>query len=93
MPAEASCVVVTLPAALVALFPGCAGRHVVTADTVAAAIAQVDRAWPGLRDRLCDSSPALRRHIRVFVAGESVGLDAPLAPGDEVFVLTAISGG
>jgi sulfur-carrier protein len=86
-------VVVTLPAALIALFPGCADRHAVAANTVAVAIAELDRAWPGMRDRLCDSSPAVRPHIRIFVAGERAGLDTPLTAGDEVFVLTAISGG
>lgn len=86
-------VVLNLPAALVALFPGCPDRHVVEAETVGAAIAAVDRVWPGLRDRLCDSSLSVRRHIRIFVAGEHAGLDTKLAAGDEVFVLTAISGG
>jgi hypothetical protein len=31
--------------------------------------------------------------MNVFVDGERVKLDTPLAPGTEVFVLTAISGG
>ena len=86
-------VLVTLPAALVALFPGCPARHVVEAETIGAAIRAIDLAWPGLRDRLCDSSPSVRHHIRIFVAGERAGLDTKLSAGDEVFVLTAISGG
>ena len=65
----------------------------VAAETVAGAIAVLDRAWPGLRDRVCDLSPAVRRHIRVFVAGAIAGLETPLTDGDEVVVLTAISGG
>ena len=49
--------------------------------------------WPGMRDRLCDSSPAIRKHINIFIDGERARLDTPLKPGTEVFVLTAISGG
>jgi sulfur-carrier protein len=84
---------VTLPPALLALFPGCPARLSVEAASVDEAIVALDAAWPGMRDRLCDSSPALRRHIRVFVDGDCAGLDAPLAPGAEMFVMTAISGG
>lgn len=88
------CVVrITLPGALAALFPGCPWDVPVQAGTVGEAIAALDRQWPGLRDRLCDGSPSLRRHIRVFVKGEIAALETPLAPGDEVFVVTAISGG
>ena len=49
--------------------------------------------WPGMRDRLCDSTPGIRRHINVFVDGERATLATDLAPGTEVWVLTAISGG
>jgi molybdopterin synthase sulfur carrier subunit len=84
---------VTLPSALAALFPGCPRHASVQAGTVGDALAALDQSWPGLRDRICDGSPALRRHIRVFVGGEIAALETPLAPGDEVFVITAISGG
>jgi molybdopterin converting factor small subunit len=46
-----------------------------------------------MRDRLCDSRPAIRRHINVFVDGERATLATVLKPGTEVYVLTAISGG
>ena len=53
----------------------------------------LDARWPGMRDRLCDSRPSIRRHINVFVAGRRATLETRLAPGAEVTVLTAISGG
>ena len=84
---------VTLPGVLAAMFAGCPREVPVRAATVGQAIAQLDQRWPGLRDRLCDGSPALRRHIRVFVRGELAGLETRLEPGDELFVVTAISGG
>jgi molybdopterin converting factor small subunit len=86
-------VVVTLPAALVRLFQGAVRRVEVPASTVGEMIDALDARWPGMRDRLCDSRPAIRRHINVFVAGRRATLDTRLAPGAEVTVLTAISGG
>ncbi len=85
--------VVTLPSALVALFPGAARRIELPAATVADAIAALDLRWPGMRDRICDPTPRIRRHINVFVEGERATLTTPLAPGAEVIVLPAISGG
>jgi sulfur-carrier protein len=86
-------VAVVLPAALVRLFPGSVRRVEVPASTVAELIDALDARWPGMRDRLCDSRPAIRRHINVFVEGRRTTLDTRLAPGAEVTVLTAISGG
>jgi sulfur-carrier protein len=90
-------VVVKLPAALVRLFPG-APRCVElpgsgSVQTVADVIDALDDCWPGMRDRICDSTPRIRRHMNVFVAGERVTLETRLTPGAEVVVLTAISGG
>ena len=91
--ARAAPVVVTLPANLVRLFPGAVRRLEVPAATVREMIEALDARWPGMRDRLCDSRPAIRRHINVFVEGRRATLETPLAPGAEVAVLTAISGG
>ncbi len=86
-------VVVRLPAALVNLFPGSVRRLEMSASTVGEVIEALDSRWPGMRDRLCDSTPSIRRHINVFVAGERATLETRLAPGAEVIVFTAISGG
>jgi len=69
-------------------------RHVdVDAATVAEAIDRLEDRWPGLRDRLCEPGPALRRHINVYVDRERAGLDTALEPGSRVDVIAAISGG
>jgi molybdopterin converting factor small subunit len=86
-------VVVRLPGVLVDLFPGAVRRLEVEAATVSDMIEALEARWPGMRDRLCDSTPAVRRHINIFVEGERAKLETPLPPGTEVFVLTAISGG
>ncbi len=84
---------VTLPGALQRLFPGAPRRVEVGAASVAEAIDALDDRWPGMRDRICDSTPAIRRHINVFVDGERATHDTPLRPASTVVVLTAISGG
>lgn len=86
-------VTVVLPAALVRLFPGAPRVVEVEAADVAAAIAALDARWPGMLDRLCDSTPAIRRHLNVFVEGERATLATPLRPGAEMLVTTAMSGG
>jgi molybdopterin synthase sulfur carrier subunit len=86
-------VVVTLPAALLPLFPRCAQRAELRAATVGTAIDALNTSWPGMRDRICDSSPRIRRHINIFVAGERATLQTRLTEGTEVLIMTAISGG
>ena len=84
---------VHLPATLPPLFPELPRRLEVDGGTVAEVIAQLDRQWPGLGDRLCEPGPALRRHINVYVDRERADLSTALAAGSRVDVIAAISGG
>jgi molybdopterin converting factor small subunit len=86
-------VVVRLPALLVSLFPRAERRVEVSSTTVNEMIDALDSRWPGMRDCICDSTPAIRRHINIFVEGKRVTLATRLAAGADVFILTAISGG
>ena len=86
-------VVVTLPPILVRLFPAAERQLEVPAATVGDVIDALDARWPGMRDRLCDSTPRIRRHINVFVDGRRTTLETRLEPGTRVAILTAISGG
>ncbi len=86
-------VVAVLPPALLRLFPGCEREPAVPAATVGELIDALDRRWPGMRDRLCEPAPKLRRHINVFVAGDRATLETRLAAGEVVWIMTAISGG
>ncbi len=84
---------VHLPSTLPPLFPGLERRLEIDAATVAEAIERLDERWPGLRDRLCEPGPVLRRHINVYVDSERAGLDTALGPRSRVDVIAAISGG
>jgi molybdopterin synthase sulfur carrier subunit len=86
-------VLVRLPALLVTMFPDAERRVAVSGDTVDEMIDALDTRWPGMRDCLCDSTPAIRRHINIFVGGKRATLATRLAAGADVFILTAVSGG
>jgi molybdopterin converting factor small subunit len=62
--------------------------------TVGELLDDLERRHPGLRFRMVDEQNRIRPHMRVFVNREAVlGLDAPLAPDDDVQILQALSGG
>jgi sulfur-carrier protein len=86
-------IAVMLAPVLTRLFPGCPQRLALEAATVGAMIDALDARWPGMRDRLCDSTPQIRRHVNVFVDGERASLETSLKPGAAIFIVTAISGG
>jgi len=84
---------VHLPGTLTPLFPDLP-RHVeVDAATVDEAVAELERRWPGLRDRLCEPGPVIRTHIHFYVDKERATLATPLDPRSRVEVIAAISGG
>jgi molybdopterin synthase sulfur carrier subunit len=82
-----------LPGTLTPLFVGLPRRLDVEAETVAAAIDQLDGRWPGLRDRLCEPGPLLRPHIHVYVDSERANLETALEVRSRVDIIAAISGG
>jgi molybdopterin converting factor small subunit len=84
---------VRLPPTLPPLFAGLTRRLETEATTVGGLMDELDARWPGLRDRLCEPGPALRRHIHVFVDGRPADLGTAIPAGSRVDVITAISGG
>ena len=75
------------------------GAETVTAEgaTVAAIVADLDKRHPGIRERICDESGAVRRFVNIFVNGEDIRflqhLDTPVKAGDELSIVPAIAGG
>ena len=66
-------------------------------DTVSAVIEDLERQFPGLRDRLVDEGGELRRFINIYVNEEDIrfleGAKTTLKPGDSVSIVPAIAGG
>jgi molybdopterin synthase sulfur carrier subunit len=60
-------------------------------------IANLEKKYPGLRERVCDESGQIRRFINVFVNGEDIrfkeGAKTQVASGSEVSIIPAIAGG
>ena len=75
------------------------GAEAVTAEgaTIAAIVADLDKRHPGIRERICDESGAVRRFVNIFVNGEDIrflqNLDTAVKAGDEISVVPAIAGG
>ena len=75
------------------------GAEAVQAEgsTVGALVADLDKRHPGLRDRICDESGAVRRFVNIFVNGEDIrflqNLVSAVKPNDEISIVPAIAGG
>lgn len=76
---------------------GGAAELTLAAPDVRRLLEEIERHYPALHRGVCDETGAVRRHINVFVNSSHVrelqGLDTPLAPGDSVTILPAVSGG
>jgi sulfur-carrier protein len=87
---------VHLPAALSGHAAG-RRRVEVAGATVGKVLAALGQAHPGVGQRVLDDRGVLRRHVNVFVNGESIrylhGVETPVADADEVWILPAVSGG
>jgi molybdopterin synthase sulfur carrier subunit len=75
------------------------GAEAVSADgaTVGALVADLDKKHPGIKDRICDESGAVRRFVNIFVNGEDIrflqNLETAVKAGDEISIVPAIAGG
>jgi molybdopterin converting factor small subunit len=63
-------------------------------DTLRAVFDDLEQRHPGLKFRLIDEQGRLREHFKLFVNQRMAPtLDTPVAPGDAVQIILAISGG
>jgi len=62
--------------------------------TLADLLLDLDRRHPGIRFRMVDEQGHLRRHMKIFVNGESErDLALAITPADEMIIMQALSGG
>lgn len=62
--------------------------------TVADALSELDRRYPGLRFRIITEQDTIRAHIRIFINDEQArDLSATLRPDDQIHIICALSGG
>jgi len=66
-------------------------------DTVDSLVADLERQFPGLKERLLDEAGELRRFINIYVNQEDIRFlqaqRTTLKDGDEVSIVPAIAGG
>jgi MoaD family protein len=95
---------VTRAPTITVLIPGplrkyCEGTSEIAlaATNLRGVLEELERRHPALHRNVCDETGAVRRHINLFVNTDHMrdrnGLDTPLAAGDEVTILPAVSGG
>ena len=72
-------------------------RVEVAGATVGALIEDMERRFPGMRERLCDDAGKVRRFVNLYLIGDDIkflgGLGTKVAEGDEVAIVPAIAGG
>ena len=89
-------VMVRIPTPLRSLTKGSAEVQA-NGDTVDDVVHDLERQFPGLRDRLMDEKGELRRFINLYVNEEDVrfldGRTTSLKEGDTVSIVPAIAGG
>lgn len=60
-------------------------------------IGELEKKYPGIKERICDESGSVRRFVNIFVKDEDIrflqNLDTPLGDKDEVSIVPAIAGG
>ncbi|MGD0410908.1 MAG: MoaD/ThiS family protein [Verrucomicrobiota bacterium] len=69
----------------------------VNAATIGEAIAELQKRFPGIRERLVDETGGIRRFVNVYVNEEDIRFlqnqETALKEGDEVSIIPAIAGG
>jgi molybdopterin converting factor small subunit len=70
---------------------------VLSAPSMRAVLQELERRHPSLYGCICDETGAVRRHVNLFVntahMRDREGLETPLAPGDVISIVPAVSGG
>ena len=84
---------VLIPSQLTAYTDG-ATRVPAQGATVGAVLDDLDRRFPGLKFRVVDEQDRVRKHMRLFVGRqETRDVRRSMAPGDELLIFGALSGG
>jgi MoaD family protein len=90
-------ITVKIPAPLRPLTANLAEIAVENAATVQAALEELSRKYPGIKDKLLDDKGSLRRYVNLFKNDEDVrsgqGLSTALKEGDRLTIVPAIAGG
>ncbi len=66
-------------------------------NNVRALVEDLERNFPGIKERICDESGKIRRFVNVYVNGDDIrflqNLETSLKEGDNISIVPAIAGG
>ena len=69
----------------------------VQGDTVKALVDDLERKFPGIKERICDESGKIRRFVNIYVNGDDIrflqNLETSVRDGDSISIVPAIAGG
>lgn len=69
----------------------------VNGGTIGGVVDELERKFPGLKERLCDEQGRIRRFVNIYVNGDDIrflnSLETSVRDGDEVSIVPAIAGG
>jgi molybdopterin synthase sulfur carrier subunit len=73
------------------------GEVLCEGTTITGLLSDLERRYPGIKERICDEQGKLRRFVNVFVNEEDIrflqGDQTAVKDGDEVSIIPAIAGG
>jgi molybdopterin synthase sulfur carrier subunit len=65
--------------------------------TVAELVEDIERRFPGIKEKICDEEGQIRRFVNIYVNGDDIrflkNLETSLKEGDELSIIPAIAGG
>ena len=66
-------------------------------SSVKAIVEDLDKNFPGMKERICDETGKVRRFVNVYVNGDDIrflqNLETNLKEGDSISIVPAIAGG
>ena len=66
-------------------------------SSVKAIVEDLDKNFPGMKERICDETGKVRRFVNVYVNGDDIrflqNLETSLKEGDSISIVPAIAGG
>ena len=66
-------------------------------SNVKALVEDLEKSFPGIKERLCDESGKIRRFVNVYVNGDDIrflqNLETNVKEGDNISIVPAIAGG
>ncbi len=66
-------------------------------ESVRALVEDLERKFPGIKERICDETGKIRRFVNVYVNGDDIrflqNLETSLKEGDNISIVPAIAGG